>query len=286
MPDAHGPLRLPPRKLGALRGAAWGAMLGLSAAAFLAADPASPPSPPELFLALAVVLGPYGGLVGGGLLALRHAVGKARVTGPDLRGADLSKGTFRQANLAGADLRGANLAGADLSGADLAWARLGGADLTGANLAGADLRAADVRDAELSGADLTGALLPDGTTCGYRPPVLPRWRLVVALLLVVGLVSLPVLVLGASRLSAGATCVVLLACYFMVLPPLVLVYHVLSRRLLEWCGRGCPNCGGRLPDGVTKSRRQRRVGGWTCAACGEEFDWLGRRKGGAEEEGP
>jgi hypothetical protein len=266
----------------------------LTAVAFLATDPDSPRSLRAMFEALSVVLGAYGALVGGGLLALRHAVGRARVAGPDLRGDDLRKGTFRQANLAGADLRGANLAGADLSGADLAWARLGGADLSGANLAGADLRAADVRGAELAGVDFTGAVLPDGTTYGYRPPILPRWGLVVLILFTVGVVSLAALAgavwtasqPGSPGLSAGDLCVTLLVCYFVLLVPTPLVFHVFYHRALERWGKGCPCCGGRLPDCVTKSRRQRLVGGWTCAACGEEFDWLGGKKGGAEEEGP
>jgi hypothetical protein len=215
-------------------------------------------------------------------------VGKARVTGPDLRWADLRGKTFHKANLAGADLRGASLAGADLAGADLAWARLGGADLSGANLAGADLRAADVRGATLAGADLTEAILPDGTTFGYRPPARLRRRLVGSFLLLVALVCLTALALsaGSPRPSAGSFAVTLLGLSFFALVPVLLAFHVSYGRALEHWGRGCPSCGGRLPDCATTSRRQRLVGGWTCAACGAEFDWLGRKKGGAEEEGP
>lgn len=73
---------------------------------------------------------------------------RARLSGVDLRGADL-----RWADLEECDLRGADLSDALLDGANLSWARLGGARLcrvqfgscrlVEADLCGADVEAAD-----------------------------------------------------------------------------------------------------------------------------------------------
>jgi uncharacterized protein YjbI with pentapeptide repeats len=121
-------------------------------------------------LALTLALGLYGALVGSIHAALWCRVGKARVIGPDLRGADLRGRTFSHPDLRGADLRGADLSGADLAGADLAWARLEGAVLVGTNLVRANLHAADLRNANLTGADLNLAILPDGSIYRPQPP--------------------------------------------------------------------------------------------------------------------
>ena len=90
---------------------------------------------------------------------IREAVLKARVSGADLRMANLFGADLYGANLFGADLRMANLFGANLSGADLRMANLSGADLRMANLSGANLYGADLRMATLFGADLRMANL-------------------------------------------------------------------------------------------------------------------------------
>ena len=108
-----------------------------------------------------------------------------RMTGLDLRGADLSRANLRNTDFLEARLDGARLIDADLNYADLSRTRLGGADLRGAVLtgatlqsavlAGANLAAADLSYVNLTGADLTearldGAILDraiwtDGRTC-------------------------------------------------------------------------------------------------------------------------
>jgi uncharacterized protein YjbI with pentapeptide repeats len=90
-----------------------------------------------------------------------HGAG-ARLSGTNLRGADLRDADLSGTNLRGADLRdadlsGTNLRGADLRGANLCDADLTGADLRDANLSDADLRDANLSDADLYGTDLTGA---------------------------------------------------------------------------------------------------------------------------------
>jgi uncharacterized protein YjbI with pentapeptide repeats len=82
-----------------------------------------------------------------------------RLSGANLREAeltfaDLSGVNLREANLSGADLRMADLSGANLNIAYISVADLRGADLRGANLRFASLGLADLRDANLSGADL------------------------------------------------------------------------------------------------------------------------------------
>jgi hypothetical protein len=79
--------------------------------------------------------------------------------------------------MTGWDLRGANLTGANLAGADLTGANLAGADLTGANLAGADLTGADLTGADLTWADLTGADLT-GALRSLEDLLIPGWKLV------------------------------------------------------------------------------------------------------------
>lgn len=91
----------------------------------------------------------------------------ARLQGADLTEANLQGANLRSASLDGArlfltDLRGANMTSADLRGTiliggALTAAILTGADLLGARLMGADLRGADLEDAELTLADLQGA---------------------------------------------------------------------------------------------------------------------------------
>ena len=91
---------------------------------------------------------------------------------PDLSGADLSAGLYRNgklfaANLEGTDFRGSNLrvaevhesnlARADLSKSDLRGANLSKTVLTGAELAKANLMGANLSEADLSGADLEKA---------------------------------------------------------------------------------------------------------------------------------
>ena len=107
---------------------------------------------------------------------------------PDLSGADLSAGLyrngnfraanltgtdFRRSNMRGADLREALMEGADLSktvlvGAQLAGARLAGAEFAKANLSGADLTGADLSGVDLEKADLAGAQLGDAVLAGAR----------------------------------------------------------------------------------------------------------------------
>ena len=97
---------------------------------------------------------------------------QARLTGVNMRGADLSDarlGLRREQlkspiwhDLSGCDLTGAKLRNTDLHGVHLQFTKLVGADLTGANLHVADLSHADLTGADLTGADLSGADL-DGT---------------------------------------------------------------------------------------------------------------------------
>ncbi|MGK7916614.1 MAG: pentapeptide repeat-containing protein [Prochloraceae cyanobacterium] len=78
-----------------------------------------------------------------------------KLSGADLRGANMT-----QANLSGVDLRGANLSRADLSRADLSgvnltradlsWTNLRGTNLSKANLSGAILDKADLRQAQIN----------------------------------------------------------------------------------------------------------------------------------------
>jgi uncharacterized protein YjbI with pentapeptide repeats/DNA-binding Xre family transcriptional regulator len=82
-----------------------------------------------------------------------------RITGRNLRGANLIDTDLSGANLIDADLSGANLIDADLSGANLSGANLSGANLRGANLSGANLRGANLSGAYLSGVYRVGANL-------------------------------------------------------------------------------------------------------------------------------
>jgi uncharacterized protein YjbI with pentapeptide repeats len=114
---------------------------------------------------------------------------KKKLKSADLKGTDLSEGSFSMLNLANADLSNADLFGADfqdsnlervnldgavimwtnleganlykasLQGADLRWANLAGADLTKANLKFANLKGANLNGAKLAGAKLHGAKL-------------------------------------------------------------------------------------------------------------------------------
>ena len=91
---------------------------------------------------------------------------RARLSGADLAGADLTDANLSYANLRGADLTGAdliraNLRGACLYGANLIVANLRGANLRGANLIVANLRGANLRGANLTHATLIGANLTD-----------------------------------------------------------------------------------------------------------------------------
>jgi hypothetical protein len=96
----------------------------------------------------------------------------------DLRGADLSKASFRKkdlrkANFARANFEGANLSYADLSGANLSGANLHRAKIVGANFSGGvlsrcfaafvnfnkcNLTACDLTQADLTQADMEGAV--------------------------------------------------------------------------------------------------------------------------------
>lgn len=95
------------------------------------------------------------------------AVGRANLSGADLRGYDLS-----QVNLSGADLRGANLESVNLEGANLTVANLQNAVLACANLKGAKLTRAKLEGADLRGADLGHATLGgvDLSKCRMRTP--------------------------------------------------------------------------------------------------------------------
>ena len=84
---------------------------------------------------------------------------RARLSGADLAGADLTDANLSYANLRGADLTGADLIRANLRGACLYGANLIVANLRGANLRGANLIVANLRDANLRGANLTHATL-------------------------------------------------------------------------------------------------------------------------------
>lgn len=99
-----------------------------------------------------------------------------KLSGANLRSANLVTVRMQGASLNGARLDYALLAGADLTMADLSQAtlvgaNLTGADLTSANLAGVDLHFADLRGARLDNVNLDGAMLGntvwiDGKVCG------------------------------------------------------------------------------------------------------------------------
>jgi uncharacterized protein YjbI with pentapeptide repeats len=76
-------------------------------------------------------------------------LGRAVLTGANLRGADLAS-----ADLTDADLRGTHLTGADLTSANLRGTILAGADLTGADLRAANLTSANLRGTILARADI------------------------------------------------------------------------------------------------------------------------------------
>ncbi|GAA3030903.1 eIF2A-related protein [Streptosporangium longisporum] len=82
---------------------------------------------------------------------------RVRLSGMNLRGADLTGADLRDADLSGADLREARLDGADLTGADLRDAVLRESSGRKARLDGADLRRADFSLARFFDAGLTGA---------------------------------------------------------------------------------------------------------------------------------
>jgi uncharacterized protein YjbI with pentapeptide repeats len=101
-------------------------------------------------------------LYGAGLILKDNAV--VRLSGADLRKADLSDASLFNADLREANLGGANLIEADLSDAILRWGGLRLADLSGAilieaDLSGAILNEAILRDADFMGACLSGASL-------------------------------------------------------------------------------------------------------------------------------
>ena len=85
---------------------------------------------------------------------LGHAT--IRLTGADLRGANLTEANFRSASLSAANLDGANLQRAYLGSAFMLNASLRGTDLTEADLSNANLLGADLTDARLYGANLDG----------------------------------------------------------------------------------------------------------------------------------
>lgn len=108
----------------------------------------------------------------------------ARLTGADLRAANLHDAILTRAvltvtNLMGAHLRAANLAGArltraDLSYADLSYAHMPRVVLTNADLRGADLSYADLPGAHLHDADLTYTILTDAVLTDGR--TLAEWQ--------------------------------------------------------------------------------------------------------------
>lgn len=92
---------------------------------------------------------------------------RAKLTGADLCGIDLSGANLQNAYLCEADLHRANLSGANLNRADLTEAVLHMTDLSDANLSmailrRADLKKADIRETNLWMAYLEGAELPIG----------------------------------------------------------------------------------------------------------------------------
>lgn len=99
-----------------------------------------------------------------------------KLSGANLRSANLVTTRMQGAKLSGASLDYAQLAGADLTMADLSQAtlvgaNLTGADLTSANLAGVDLHFADLRGARLDNVNFNGVMLGntvwiDGKVCG------------------------------------------------------------------------------------------------------------------------
>lgn len=78
----------------------------------------------------------------------REELGKADLSGVNLKGCDLS-----YADLSEANLQGTNLRGTDLSFADLSQANLQNADLRGALLMSANLRNANLQGTKLEKAD-------------------------------------------------------------------------------------------------------------------------------------
>jgi Pentapeptide repeats (8 copies) len=271
--------RLSRRKVGAARGAAFGAVVGLPLGAvagvvFVTLADQFPSDAAPVVTGLAL----YGAILGGVHFALQQAVGKRRVAGPDLRGADLQDRTLSHADLRGADLRGADLRGADLADADLAWARLNGANLAGANLAGTDLRAADLQGATLAGADLSDALLPDGTLHGHGESQPLRWRNLLGQLL--AFLLLPVVLAVGMQAALPAETFGRLLGYallleFLLLPSVAVLVSHLRRSTRRIPQGSCPDCRGCL----TRTGR----GGWTCTVCGCEFDRRGRKKGVADD---
>jgi hypothetical protein len=285
--------RLPRPPLGAVRGAGFGAAFGLAGGLLAGAivgvllGEITLDGPSDKGLALTLALGLYGALVGGSHAALWHRVGKARVVGPVLRGADLRGRRFSHPDLRGADLRGANLSGADLAGADLAWARLDGAILAGAKLVRADLRAADLRNADLTGADLNLAILPDGTIYRPQPPRRPLrlkllYPLEIALLL--NFLWTPILLAVTVQsqdptIPLGPVVGAGLLATAVVLTPAWLTLCHLHRWIFRQWQRGCPNCRSPLPGcRRVRSRKQWLWGFWTCAECGGVFNAAGKMK--------
>ena len=90
----------------------------------------------------------------------------ANLFGANLRSAYLSSANLFGANLRSAYLSSANLFGANLRSADLRSANLFGANLSSANLFGADLRSANLSSADLFGADLRSANLSSANLFG------------------------------------------------------------------------------------------------------------------------
>lgn len=92
---------------------------------------------------------------------------KAKVSGIDLEGAELTVADMRKSHLVGANLRKSNLEGTDLSGADLTRADLSGANLFHTKLTNAHLLYANFQNA--TGLDPT-AVLEDTDWCEAQYP--------------------------------------------------------------------------------------------------------------------
>ena len=88
---------------------------------------------------------------------------EADLADAQLADADLSYGRLSNANLSRANLRSASLIGTSLNNAKLADSDLAGADLSQANLSGADLRGSNLKDARLD-----GAVWINGQICAKR----------------------------------------------------------------------------------------------------------------------
>jgi uncharacterized protein YjbI with pentapeptide repeats len=97
------------------------------------------------------------------------SLGRSRLVGAKLVGADAYSARFVSSDLTGGDLTGANLRDVDFTRAVLRDAKLVATDLRRARLFRADLRGADLTGANLEGADFSNALL-DGArwTDGQR----------------------------------------------------------------------------------------------------------------------